>query len=268
MDFKKLKTFEEKKEFLLILLANSLILFLIVLSISTIVGINNKVKESHYIGRETQITVYGKGEVQAKPDLALINFGVKSEAKTVSEAMEENIQKMNNIISFIKNEGVEEKDLKTVNFRIQPLYEYIKDGVDYYLYPEGKRTLVGYEVSQSLETKIRNMDKIGSVIQGATDEGANQVGSLSFTIDDEEGLKKQAREEAIEKAKEKAKELASQLGVRLVKIVNFSESGTSPYYPVVYDSLEMAKGAGESSPQIEVGENTIGVNVSITYEIN
>lgn len=272
MNLKNLKTFQQKKEFLLILLANALILFLVVLSVSTIVGIQNKIKENRYIGQDVErvntISVSATGEIYAKPDLALINFGVKNEAKTVAQAMEENSEKMNAIISFIKEQGVDEKDLKTTNFSIYPRYEYRKDETGIYPYPPGKRVLVGYEINQSLQVKIRDMDKISSIIQGAADEGANQVGTLRFVIDNEDELKKQAREKAIKEVKEKAKELSSQLGVKIVKIVNFSESGTTPYYQsyrFLEEDIGMAKG---EAPQIETGENKIEVKVTITYEIN
>ena len=109
------------------------------------------------------------------------------------------------------------------------------------------------------------MHDIGSIIQGATDAGANQVGDLQFTIDKEDEFKKQARKEAIKKAKSKAEELASQLGVKLVRIADFSEGVSVPYYYGLEKSVAM--GAGEAAPQIETGENKIEVTVSITYEI-
>lgn len=234
----------------------------------------NKIKERGYIGQEIEtkntVIVSGTGRVYAKPDLVIVDFSVLTEKKTVPEAMKENTKSMNEIIAFLKGLGVEEKDLKTTNFNISPRYEYEKGGETYtYYYPEGKRVLVGYDVTQTLEVKIRNMDKIGEAIEGATAKGANQVSDLQFTIDKEEDFKKQAREEAIKEAKDKAKELASQLGVKLVKITNFSEGLISPIYRYAYDSAAATgMGGGESTPQVETGENKIEVNVTITYEIN
>ncbi|KPJ55496.1 hypothetical protein AMJ49_07045 [Parcubacteria bacterium DG_74_2] len=244
--------------------------FLIALTFSTLVDIQNKIKQGKYIGQEIEtkntITVSDKGEVYAKPDLALTVFSVVTEAKTVNKAMEENTEKMNAIISFIKNEGVEEKDLKTISFNIYPRYEWYRTEIP--PYPEGKRVLVGYEIRQSLQVKIREMAKIGDIIQGATETGANQVGDLQFTIDNQDELKKQARSQAIEKAKTKAKELASQLDVNLVRITNFQESSVFPRYY----GLEKMVGVGAveetPAPQIETGENKIEVTVTITYEIN
>jgi len=256
---------------ILIILVGVLIVFLAALIASTSVGIQNKIKEGRYIGQEIEtkntITVSDKAEVYAKPDLALITFSVKNEAKQVSEAMEGNTKKMNAVISSIKKQGVKEKDLKTTTFNIYPRYEWRKVETEIYPYPPGKRVLIGYEVTQSLQVKIRALAKIGAIIQAATDAGANQVGNLSFTIDKQDEFKAKARKEAIKKAKDKAKELASQLGVRLVRITNFSESGVAPRY-YGYKEIAAPMAGGGEVPQIKTGENKIEVAVSITYEID
>ncbi len=236
---------------------------LIVLTVSIAVGIPNKVKQ----GAGHTISVSGTGEVYAKPDLALTSFSVVEEAKTVVEAMQENTEKMNAIIALMKEQGVDDKDLKTTNFSIYPRYEWRRETVEW-PYPEGERVLVGYEVSQSLQVKIRDLTKIGELIEGATTAGANQVGSLQFTIDNQDALKNQAREQAIDKAKDKAKELASQLGVGLVRVTNFSEGSAAPRYYALDMAESSVGGKGGEAPQIETGENKIEVTVTITYEIN
>jgi len=273
---KRTKNTCDCKTKMIITLGVVLIIFLIVLTASTVVGVQNKIKQGKYIGQDVvaknNIIVSATGEVYAKPDLALLIFSVKTEGETVAEAMTENSGDMNAIIALVKAMGVEEKDLKTTSFNIYPRYEYREKDKEMGPYPigsEGERVLVGYEITQSLEVKVKNIEKIGDIIQGATGAGANQVGSLRFTIDDEDEFKKQAREDAIQSAKDKAKELADQLGVKLVRITNFSESGTVPglsYYD--YALKGIAVSGEESAPQIETGENKIQVSVSITYEIN
>ncbi|OQB44523.1 MAG: 26 kDa periplasmic immunogenic protein precursor [Parcubacteria group bacterium ADurb.Bin159] len=238
--------------------------FLVVLIVLGVVIIQNKIEERKYIGRENEsrntITVFGTGEVYAKPDLAITNFSVITDEKTVDKAMSKNTEKMNAVIEAIKNKGVDGKDMKTTNFNINPRYEW---------YENGRRVLVGYEITQSLETKIRDMEKIGEIIETATNAGANQIGDLQFTIDKEEELQKQARKEAIKEAKAKAEELASDLGIKLVKISGFSESSGTPVYPIYSGLLkaDQASGMGGAVPQIETGENKIEVTVDITYEI-
>ena len=197
---------KEKDKCLFFSLLIILGVFLTMLTIAEMIDIRDKIQITG-----NTITVFDSGEIYAKPDLALSTFSVVTEAKTVGEAMDENAKKMNDIIYFIKEQGVEEKDLKTTGFNLYPRYEYQKVETEIYPYPPGKRVLVGYEVTQSLEVKIRDMTKIGEIIQGTAENGANQVGDLQFVIDKQDELKAKARAQAIEKAKAKAEELASQL---------------------------------------------------------
>lgn len=262
MDNKLLDCFKEENKKCLCLFFCLLTLFLAIFSVSTAVDVYTKVKAVRV--HTNPITVSATGEIYAKPDLALTNFSVVNEAKTVDEAMAENTEKMNDVINAVKGQGVEDKDLKTVSFNIYPRYEWYEISQ---IYPQGKRVLVGYEVRQSLQVKIRNMEKIGSIIQAATDAGANEVGDLQLTIDKEDELKKEARGQAIEKAKTKAKELSGQLGVKIGKIVNFSEDTVLAYYGLSkMEAVPLGMGGGEVS-QIATGENKIEVRVSITYEI-
>ncbi len=238
------------------------ILLLASLFILSVVLIQNEIERGKYISQNVEskntISVSETGEVYAKPDLALVELSVITEKASVSEAMSENTELMNNVIDVVKEEGVEEKDLKTVSFNLYPRYDYL----DSYIYPpSGKRVLTSYEIRQTLEVKIRDLNKIGQIIQSATETGANQVGHLQLTIDNEEELKSKARENAIEKAKAKAEKMAEQLAVDLGDIVSFTESS---YAPIFY--MERAEGMGGGSPDIEMGENKVEVTVNITYQ--
>jgi len=245
-----------------------LFVFLVLLSASSIIWLgidmNNRLSESENI-----ITVSATSEVYAKPDLALTVFSVLSEAKTVAEALQDNTAKMNDIIAFVKNQGVEEKDIKTTNFSVYPRYEWYElQSCSSSYCPSGERTLVGYEVSQSLQVKIRDLAKVGDIIEGAAEAGANQIGELQFTIDNEDLLKDEARGKAIKEAKAKAGALADQLGIRLVKITHFSESGETPtYYPSYAKAPEALGMGGGEDVSIETGENKISVTVTLTYQI-
>lgn len=247
------------------------IIFVVALTVFVGASIQNKIKQTKYVGQGIQptntISITETGEIFAKPDLAKVSFSVVTEAKNVADALSDNAGNMNNVINFIKSEGVLEKDIKTTNFSIYPRYEYEKGETESY-YPSGKRTLVGYEVSQQLTVNIRDLEKVGEIIEGTTNAGANVVGDLQFTIDNQEELKKQARAQAIEKAKNKAKEIASQIGVNLARITNFSENA---YYPSpLYESKapSLGIGGGGETPQIQTGENKISVTIVITYELS
>jgi len=246
----------------------------------------NAIKSNAYIGRDItrqgSINVSGQGEVYKKPDLAVMNFSVVSFAKTVADAMADNTEKMDAIIDVTKSLGVGEKDLQTTNFNINPRYDYVKSATpllptteiavdEEYYYPSGKRVLSGYDITQTLTVKIReeNMEKIGTIINEIVASGANQVGSLQFTLDDPDAAQAEAREKAIEDAKTKAQELAKQLGVKIVRITGYSEGGYYPSVQLNYAAKDMATGmgGGESAPAIQTGESKITVSVNISYEI-
>lgn len=241
-----------------------LTILVVAVTVWVVVDTKNRLNES-----TNMMTVSGTSEVYAKPDLALANFSVISESKTVAGAMTDNTDKMNAVIAFIKSKGVEDKDLKTASFYISPRYEWY-DSTNCPLYysscRQGERVLVGYDVNQSLQVKIRDLAKVGDIIEGATLAGANQMSDLQFTIENEDTLKEQARTQAILEAKTKAKTLAKDLGVKLVKIVSFSENGVTPIYYSAPKATE-AMGMGGAAPDIQTGENKISTTVSITYQI-
>ncbi|MDO8265017.1 MAG: SIMPL domain-containing protein [Candidatus Parcubacteria bacterium] len=270
MDFSKI----ENEKSILRILAVILGLLLIVLTLSIAVDTLNKIKEGKYIGQEienrTTISVSGTGEIFAIPDLAIVDFAVVTEAKTAEASLASNSVKMNAVIESMKKQGIDEKDIKTTGFSIYPRYEYQKQSIGGYYYPpEGVRTLVGYEVQQSLNVKIRNLSDVGRIIEGATTAGANEVNSLQFTIENEDDLKIQAREEAIKEAKTAANKLADELGVKLVKIVSFNENSYLPYFSDMKEAYGYGGGTmPASAPEIEPGQNKISSTVNIVYEIN
>ncbi len=259
--------FQENKKLIFIF---GVLLNVFLASLILLVGAyaTNALKQGRFIGQEIKhkntITVYGKGEVYTKPDLAKISFSVKTEAKTVKQAIAANTNKMNDIISVLEQEGISKKDLKTTNFSIYPRYEWQKQAMPVPI--DGKRILAGYEVSQTLEVKIRDLDKIGKVIQEATKAGANQIGNLQFLVDKKEEFEKEARNMAIKQAKQKAKDIASSLGIRLGRIVNFSENTNEPVF-YLRGAASYEENKSDSSPQIEPGQNKIQSRVSISYEI-
>ncbi|MCK9578077.1 SIMPL domain-containing protein [bacterium] len=232
---------------------------LIVLTVFIAVLINEKSQPSE----NNLVTITGTGEVYITPDVGVINISVRTENKEVKNGTEENNKKTNDIIAFLKTKKVEEKDIKTNSFNINPVYSYEKD--------TGKRSLSGYEVNQSLTVKIRDTSKVGEIIAGATERGANDIGELKFIVDDNEKIKEQAKKIAIENAKNKAKDLEGQLGVKMIKIVNYSEESYTPSISS-YDAyntgarLESSMKA-VSAPEIQTGQNKIISTVTITYAI-
>lgn len=243
-----------------------------------LVGTFIALKSYRYIGSgvtaTNTITVEGEGEVFAVPDTATFSVTVQEEAKEVRDAQETATKKGNDIIAYLKEQGVEEKDIQTTDYSVYPQYDYVNTVCNSNGYcPPGRQVLRGFQVSQTLTVKVRDTEKAGDLLSGVGSRGASSVSGLSFTIDDEDGLKAEARDKAIEKAKEKADTLANSLGVEIVRVVGFSENSNYPVYYAKNMAMDSASGRGMEvpaaapAPDLPVGQNKITSNVSVTYEI-
>ncbi len=246
----------------------TLILVGAVLSLGAYAHLTLKEARGVYLG-DASISVSGTGEVLAKPDVGNFSFAVKAEEETASEAQEKSAEAINGILGFLKESGVEEKDIKTQYYNLNPNYRYEERVCAFNTYcPPGERVIDGYVVSQNVSIKVHDLESAGDLISGVGERGATNISSLNFTIDDETVLQAEARAKAIAEAKEKAGQLAEDLGMKIVRIISFSEGGAGNYYK--YESRAMAMdGAVEDSisPQLPVGENTITSNVNITFEL-
>lgn len=217
---------------------------------------------------ENTISFSGHGEVTAVPDIANVYFTITKEAKTVKEAQALVAEIEKNSLVFLKDNNVLEKDIKTANASFSPKYEYKSLICNQYSCPPGGNSvIIGYTATENITVKVRNTDDVGKIMQGLGTLGVSDLSGPNFSIDNEDGLKAEARKAAILDAKAKAIVLAKDLGVRLGKITSFSESGNYP--TPMYAKGMMADSVSSSSVPAEIpkGENTISSDVSITYEI-
>jgi len=203
-------------------------------------------------------SVSGEGKEVVVPNIAKIRIGVISEGLDLTTLQKENSEKMNRIINFLKEKGIDEKDIQTENYSVTPKYDYSKSTY----------RIVGYTISQDLKVKVRDLSNIGEILSQAVNYGANNVSGPNFTVDDKEVYLEKAREKAIKNAKEKAEKIAKTVGFRLGKIVSIIESSLYEPYPVMLKEIGVG---GESlpvfQPQIQPGSQEIKVQVTITYEI-
>ncbi|MBU4216937.1 SIMPL domain-containing protein [Candidatus Parcubacteria bacterium] len=215
------------------------------------------------INNQDRFSVVGSGTVYAKADIANINVGLKTGAKkTAAEATKDSTAKMNSIIAELKKLKIDDKDIKTSDYNLNPIYNWTNN--------KGQE-LIGYEVTQTLTLKIRDLNIIGDVIAKTTEQGANQIGNINFTIDDEYALKNQARELAIQKAKEKAQMIADQAGMTLGAVKTVTENANPIVYPMYSNTkMELGMGGGGdalTSPTVQTGQNEIKVDVTLVYEV-
>lgn len=223
----------------------------------------NAVKAHNYIGvseeQRHSIIIVGEGKVVGVPDVASVQLGYSVEKKTVAEAQKDNTEKMNAVIAKLKDEfKIDAKDIQTTNYNISPMYDW----------SDGRQKLRGYQVSQNLNIKIRDMEKVSRILEAAGNAGLNQIGGLNFEIDDPEKLRQEARELALKQAEEKAEALAKIAGVKLGKVISFSETSNEPY-PVYREyGLMKADGiGGGEAPAVEAGSTEIRITATVEYEI-
>ncbi|MBI2020638.1 SIMPL domain-containing protein [Candidatus Daviesbacteria bacterium] len=201
--------------------------------------------------------VSGEGKVTVSPDIATVSVGVRAQAQTVKAAQDQLNSSINQVIAAIKQLGIDEKDIKTTNYNINPDYDYTT----------GSQRIRGYTASSNVTVKVRDLDKVNNVIDVSTTNGANQIYGISFDVDDKTKAENEAREKAVADAKSKAEAAARIAGFRLGRMVNYSEGFTGG--PIPYPA-RIAVGAAEvaDSTQVEPGSSEITVTVTLSYEIN
>lgn len=209
--------------------------------------------------KQNLFTVTGTAEVNAVPDTAMVSLGVNKNGPTAEAAKEEVNKIINRITTDLKNQGVDEKEIKTTNFNVNPDYDYTN----------GRQTPKGYSVSANIEVKLKSVERANAAIDTATKDGATQVGNVQFVINDEQQktLEDQARKEAIKKAKEKARSIADAAGIHLGRIVDVQESGDTnnprPFYGLTADAKQASP---EEPTQLNPGENKVTSTVSLSFE--
>ena len=219
------------------------------------------------VNKDRTISFSAEGKIVAKPDVALITVSVVTQDVDANKVQADNNKKMTAVVNFLKNNGIKEDDIKTSAYSLNPQYDYTwcRKSKDDTRYCSPK--IIGYELTQSVEVKIRDFDKINTIIGGLSDAGANQISNISFSLDEPEDYKNQARIEALKKIEKRAQLLSKETSLKLGKIVSVSESGISP--SPIYRDLKATVGSAEapSAAPIETGTQEITVTLTVSYEI-
>jgi len=202
-------------------------------------------------------TITGVGKVSVKPDIATVNVGVQATGTTVKETQDNLNKNINAVSAAVKKLGVDEKDIKTSNYNVNPTYDYSSN----------RQRIVGYQASSNLTIKVRDIEKANSVVDGATAAGANTVGGISFDVDDKTKAEDEARKLAVADAKAKAQLAAKTAGFTLGKIINYQES-TGGYRPIMYSKADGLSVTGAGAPtELETGSTDIELTVTLSYEV-
>jgi uncharacterized protein YggE len=212
--------------------------------------------------REPVISVTGDGESSVAPDMAIVNFAVVKQAKTAREALDENNKAMNDVLAALKSGGIAERDLQTSGFSIQPQYNYPQpvDG------QQQQPQLIGYQTINSVTVRLRDLAKLGAVIDQSVSLGINQGGDIQFTNDKPDAVIDEARKNAVASAVKKAKTLSEAAGVKLGRILEINENVPRAMPQPVYRAT-MMKEASDAAVPVQSGENNYNVSVTVTFAI-
>ncbi|QIB32618.1 SIMPL domain-containing protein [Ancylobacter pratisalsi] len=210
------------------------------------------------VPRRPTLTVTGEGTASGVPDMASFSSAVVSEAKTAREALDANSAAVAQMIAAIKGAGVEARDVATSGFSIQPQYAPPKKDSN-----EAPR-ITGYEVRNTVSVRLRELARLGELLDQVVTSGANQIGGIAFDIADPSALEDKARVAAVEDARHRAEIMAAAAGQRLVRVLAVSADGAIPPMPRMVASTMMMK--ADSVP-VEAGETEVRANVTLVYEI-
>lgn len=210
-----------------------------------------------------RIVVSGQSSADIAPDMAVLQLTVTREAETARAALDANSAAMAEVLKALRGEGIAERDLQTTNFAIQPKYVYPSQKS-----PAEDRSprIVGYTVRNGLSVRVRDLEKLGAIMDKSVTMGVNEGGNILFTNDDPSGAIEQARKEAVADAMAKANVLAAAAGVKLGKVLELSEHSHQPGpVPMMKGEMMMAR-AADSVP-VAAGENSYEVTVHMSYGI-
>ncbi len=205
------------------------------------------------------LNVTGTGTVYLQPDVAYINIGVHTELATAAEAVADNNLQTQQVIDALKTFGLKETDIRTAYFSIYPSVQYDPQ--------TNERRGTTYVVDNSVYVTVRDIDKLGDLLDATLSAGANSVNSIQFDVEDKSAATKEARDAAVKDAAQQANELASAAGIKLGELQRIDFYSSVP--PQVFSAYGKGGGGGAeaASVPIQTGQLTITATVSVSYEI-
>ncbi len=203
-----------------------------------------------------QIVVTGSAQIATEPDMATLNLGVTTQGRTAAAAVAANTTAMAKVLAKLQASGIEDRDLQTSNFNVQPQWDQQR-------LSSGQRQIVGFWASNQLSVRVRDLDVLGDVMDAVIDEGANTFNGLSFGLQEPEPVRDEARKQAVADARRKAELFAAAAGVTLGPLMSLTEFGGGGA-PQPMARMEMAM--ADSVP-IAAGEVGITASVSLVYTI-
>lgn len=203
----------------------------------------------------------GTGNVTSKPDIAYISSGVITEAKTADRALDQNSKAMAQVIAALKNGAIADKDIQTSSFSVQPRYSVASKITG------RQREIIGYRVSNQVTVTVRDLTKLGDVLDTVVSVGANRLGGIRFSVDNPKPLLKEARKLAIADAISKARLYTEAAGVKLGTITSIVESTVRQPRPSFYGRSSSVRRRGRRRVPVQAGEQKTSVRVNVIWTL-
>ncbi len=206
----------------------------------------------------TLLNISAQAEARRVPDVATLSAGVVTQAADGNTAMRENAVQMDKVMSAIKAAGIAERDIQTSGINLSPQYRYAENEAP---------KITGYQASNTVSLKVRDITKLGKVLDSLAAQGANQINGPSFEIDQPEPVYDEARLAALKKAQARAETYAKSLGLRVRRIVSISEGSQGGFRPMPMMAMAGRSAKAEMDTAVSPGETTVSVNLDVVFEL-
>lgn len=204
----------------------------------------------------TLLSVSAQAEARRTPDIALVSTGVVTQAADANAAMRSNAEQMAKVVAAIRAAGIAERDIQTSGINLNPQYRYAENQPP---------TITGYQASNNVNVTVRDISRLGKILDAFVATGANQVNGPSFDVEDKDSALDEARRAALEKAQARAQMYAKSLGLRVRRIVSISEGGRIDM-PMPGPSMRMEKAMMADTP-VSPGESVLSMNLDVVFEL-
>jgi uncharacterized protein YggE len=205
--------------------------------------------------RATTLSLQAEGEARAVPDMASITLGVTTQAVTAADAMRLNAGRMTAIVAALRGQGLADRDIQTSSLSLGPQYDYA---------PNQPPKLNGYQSSNNVTVTVRDLARLGPVIDAVGSAGANQINGVSFGLKDAGAMQDEARRAAVKALTAKAELYAQATGYRVVRLVRLSEGGGEP---IVQPRSMFAMAKAAAPTPVEPGELNVRIDIAGVYEL-
>ena len=206
----------------------------------------------------TLLNISAQAEARRVPDVATLSAGVVTQAADGNTAMRENAVQMDKVMAAIKAAGIAERDIQTSGINLNPQYRYAENEAP---------KITGYQASNTVSLKVRDITRLGKVLDSLAAQGANQINGPSFEIDQPEPVYDEARMAALKKAQARAETYAKSLGLRVRRIVSISEGSSGGFRPPMPMMAMARAGKAEMDTAVAPGETTLSVSLDVVFEL-